>query len=326
MKLTVVCPAYNREQLLPACVGPLMELPRDEIEVVVVDDFSTDNTGEVCARLAQEYGADRVRYSRMQRNEGAAAARNRGMAEAAGDCIMFVDSDDVPEPAGIAKLLSVLEARDDLDFAYGKVVVTDDELRPKTHRHPIGSTYADVPAEIGGYHWHTMGPIYRRRLIERVGPWNTDLTGSQDWEYQARVKISGARGEFVDTVVGYWRHHSGARVGAKKFRADYLESVMLSAEAVLQHAEKAGRADAALRRRLAKRLLVHAFEWGANGRTNDKRRCCRQARETAPDDGQIRMLSFLIANAPQFVDRWWCRRLERGRRTSQATGGRGVKD
>lgn len=291
-----------------------MELPRGWCEVVVVDDASRDDTEQVCGEMIGRHGADRVRYFRLQSNAGAPTARNRGTAEARGDYIMFIDSDDVPVVAGIETLLSELERRPDLDFAYGTVVSTDENLHPLAEYRPSGLAYRDTDVEISGYHWCIHCPVYRRELIQRVGLWNTRLSGSQDWEYQARVKIARARGDFMDVLVGYWRRHGGERVGAKGFRPDYLESVMLSAEAVLQHAEKAGRADAALRRRLAKRLLVHAFEWGANGRTNDKRRCCRQARETAPDDGQIRILSFLIANAPQFVDRWWCRRLERGRR------------
>jgi hypothetical protein len=102
-------------------------------------------------------------------------------------------------------------------------------------------------------------------------------------------------------------------VGTQEFRPDYLESVMKSGESVLRHAERVGRADAALRRRLAKRLLVHAIEWGANGRAPDKRRCCRQAIATAPKDAQIAVLGALIQFAPGCLDRWWCRRLERGR-------------
>jgi glycosyltransferase involved in cell wall biosynthesis len=322
MKLSVVCPTYNRASLLRECVTPLMELPAGTVEVVVVDDCSSDNTIEVCAQLTGEYGTELVRYFRLDRNAGAPAARNRGISEARGDCIMFVDSDDVPVPAGVAKLLSVLEAKPDVDFAYGKVLYTDGSLQPLPAHGAVGEVFADTAEEIGGYHWHTMGPVYRRSLIDRVGLWNTSLTGSQDWEYQARVKISGAHGEFVDTLVGYWRQHEGARVGTRSFRPDYLESVMKSAACVLREAERAGRADPALRLRLAKRLLVHAIEWGANGRKHDKRRCCRQAVEAAPGDAKVRMLGFVIANTPQFVDQWWCRRLERGRSGGAAEGQR----
>jgi glycosyltransferase involved in cell wall biosynthesis len=313
MMLTIICPVYNRADLLPECVAALMKLPAVLAEVVVVDDCSTDGTEAVCRELSAEYGGDRLRYVRLERNAGAPAARNRGIAEARGDLLMFVDSDDVPVASGIIELVQRLEVRKDLDFLYGKVLVTDASLQPVAGRSPVGGIYADTAAEIGGYHWHTMGPVYRRRLLERVGPWNTELSGSQDWEYQARVKIARARGEFMDVLVGYWRRHGGERVGAKSFRPDYLESVMASAEAVLRHAEKAGRADAALRRRLAKRLLVHAIEWGANGRAPDKRRCCCQAIATASKDAQIAVLGSLLKFTPGCLDRWWCRRLERRR-------------
>ncbi len=311
--LSVLCPTYNRAGMLRECMAALMELPNGVAEVVVVDDCSTDGTEALCRELAEEYGEGRIRHVRMERNSGAPAARNRGIAEARGDLLMFVDSDDVPLAAGVASLVRVLASRPDLDYVHGKVVQTDSERRPLAGREAVGGSYDGSDVGVAGYHWHTMGAVYRRECIDRVGLWNLELTGSQDWEYQARVKLAGAQGEFVDELVGFWRQHEGSRVGTREFRPDYLDSVMKSGEAVLRHAERAGRADAALRRRLAKRLLVHAIEWGANGLAPDKRRCCRQAIATAPKDAQIAVLGALIQFAPGCLDRWWCRRLERGR-------------
>ena len=311
--LSVICPTYNRAAFLRECVVRLMGLPAGQVEVVVVDDASRDNTLEVCWDLVARYGPERLRCVNLATNSGAQAARNRGISEARGDCLMFVDSDDVPVAEGIVALQRKLTEDPKLDYVYGKVVQTNDQLVPLVSRESVGTAYDGSPVEVVGYHWHTMGAMYRRRCIDKVGHWNTELTGSQDWEYQARVKLLGGHGEFVDVLVGYWRQHEGSRVGARKFRPDYLESVMKGTESVLLEAEHAGRADAALRRRLAKRLLVHAFELGANARSADKRRCCRQAVQAAPCDPIVRMLGFVIANSPQCVDRWWCRRLERAR-------------
>ena len=100
-----------------------------------------------------------------------------------------------------------------------------------------------------------MGPIYRRRCIEKVGPWNLELTGSQDLEYQARVKLFGVQGEFVDALVGYWRQHTGGRVGTRSFRPDYVRSVMKACESIHTYARQARKCDSALERRLAKNSL-----------------------------------------------------------------------
>ncbi|MCP9888700.1 glycosyltransferase family 2 protein [Cyanobium sp. ATX 6A2] len=303
MRLSVICPTYNRAPFLLDCVTPLMDLPVGAVEVIVVDDCSSDNTREVCTQLERKYGTDRVRYYRLKKNEGAPVARNRGISEARGDCIMFLDSDDQPFPEGIAELLAVLQASPSLDFVYGSVIVTDDALVALPHCPPIGSPYVDTCAEIGGYHWHTMGAIYRRACIQRVGLWNSSLTGSQDWEYQARVKIAGAKGVFVDAIVGYWRQHEGARVGATAFRPDYVRSVMAACKSILTTASLARRRDSRLELRIAKRLFVHALEWGANGFDLERHACLIQAAGCFTTFSLYQLFLYIYALVPPLPDR-----------------------
>jgi hypothetical protein len=181
--------------------------------------------------------------------------------------------------------------------------MTDEALKPMAGKGPVGARFEDSPVEVAGYHWHTMGPIYRRQCIDKVGLWNLELTGSQDWEYQARVKIFGGKGEFVDTLVGYWRQHEGGRVGTRSFRPDYVRSVMKACDSVHQHAKRAGKCDDFLERRLAKKLIVHAIEWGANGFRREKRECLWQATETANKDFVLEMIAKCISVFPVFLDR-----------------------
>jgi hypothetical protein len=168
-----------------------------------------------------------------------------------------------------------------------------------------------VPVEIAGYHWHTMGPIYRRRCIEKVGQWNLELTGSQDWEYQARVKLFGGKGEFVDTLVGYWRQHEGGRVGTRSFRPDYVRSVMKACESIHTHSQQAGKCYSALERRLAKKLIVHAIEWGANGYRKEKRGCLSQAAKTAKSDALVKFTAMVFAFSPRSFDRLLLKKIYR---------------
>ena len=102
-----------------------------------------------------------------------------------------------------------------------------------SRRRSCGGYVSRYPSEIAGYHWHTMGAIYRKSYLEIVGPWNVEMTGSQDWEYQARVKLAGGKRKFVDSMVGYWRQHGGDRVGTAKFRPDYVKSVMIGCDSIL---------------------------------------------------------------------------------------------
>jgi glycosyltransferase involved in cell wall biosynthesis len=301
--LSAICPTYNRAHLLPECVIPFMEFAPGMVEIIIIDDCSVDDTEAVCLSLVRQYGMERIRYTRLDRNCGAQVARNVGISEAYGQCMMFIDSDDQPLAKGIAELLAVLGARPDLDFVYGKVLMTDELSKPLSYCFPIGSRYVDTCVEIGGYHWHTMGAIYRRACIERVGLWNPALTGSQDWEFQARVKISRSKGLFVDVIVGYWRQHEGFRVGARDFRPDYVQSVMAACNSILSNALLSGRCDSSLELRIAKKLFVHALEWGINGYVHERHRCLKQAAGCFNKHSFYRVLLFLYVFFPSSFDR-----------------------
>ena len=310
IKLSIICPTHNRCNLLGDCVRSAIPLMQEGAEFLLIDDASTDGTDSLVREFHREFGSS-FRYERFGKNSGAQVARNRGIAEARGNFFMFVDSDDVMVPGGLLEVFGHLQAKPELDYAYGKVQMTDEALQPLPGKAPVGAAFKNVPVEAAGYHWHTMGPIYRRRCIEKVGPWNLELTGSQDWEYQARVKLLGGRGEFVDALVGYWRQHTGGRVGTRSFRPDYVRSVMKACESIHSHARQARKCDSALERRLAKKLIVHAIEWGANGYRKEKTRCLRQATATASDDFSLRMASMVFWVCPKFVDRMLLKKIYR---------------
>lgn len=276
------------------------------MEVIIADDGSSDDTHSICQALQKLHGTGHIVISRSEENLGAQAARNRGLRLASGELIMFVDSDDIVVPAGIEKLVKNFETDAKLDYAYGRVIQTDGQLKPLPGSLPVGESFTEVPVDVAGYHWHTMGALYRKSYLAKVGPWNEALTGSQDWEYQARVKLAGGRGQFVDAVVGYWRHHGGSRVGTKAFRPDYVRSVMLACDSILQHARRAGRCDRALERRLAKKLMVHALEWGANGHADERRRCLLQAAKILPGDLFYQIVIKCFQMSPACLDsRLW---------------------
>jgi glycosyltransferase involved in cell wall biosynthesis len=253
-------------------------------EFILVDDGSTDGTLELASALQERYGRDRIVVISLRGNQGAQVARNRGMEAARGETILFCDSDDVLVSSGVKELADTLTLNPDLDYAYGRVAMTDASLKPLLGVELIGSAFEDSPVELAGYHWHTMGALYRRSYLQKVGPWNPALTGSQDWEYQARVKLAGGRGVFIDTLVGYWRQHEGGRVGARKFRPDYVRSVVTACAAILSDARARGKCDSLLQRRLAKKIIIHALESGAHRAPAVREVCLSIAAHALQDD------------------------------------------
>jgi glycosyltransferase involved in cell wall biosynthesis len=273
----------------------------DDAEFILVDDGSTDGTLELALTLQERYGKDRIVVVPLGGNQGAQVARNRGMEQARGEMILFCDSDDVLVASGVKQLAQTLNQNPDLDYVYGKVVMTDANQKPLQGVDPIGSCFEDSPYEMAGYHWHTMGALYRKSYLEKVGPWNPALTGSQDWEYQARVKLAGGRGLYVDTLVGYWRQHEGGRVGARRFRPDYVRSVVTACDVILSGARAKGKCDRSLQRRLAKKLIIHALESGAHGDQSLRRDCLSHAATAVSSD-----LSFsIVIEGMQLTPSWF---------------------
>lgn len=101
-KISIIVPVYNTEKYLPRCIDSILAQTFTDFELILVDDGSTDSSGRICDEYAAKDNRVRVIY---QPNAGASAARNRGLEEAAGEYIMFCDSDDAVSPEWIARLM-----------------------------------------------------------------------------------------------------------------------------------------------------------------------------------------------------------------------------
>lgn len=302
MKLSIIIPAHNRIGLLYEAIDSVAKLNLDSSELIVCDDGSTEDVGGVC-RTFHGRGIEII-HSRTEENLGAQVARNRGMELARGEFLLFLDSDDALTSEGLPDLLEAFDHDPSLDYVYGKVIRANERLEARRRSLLVGEAFSDSPYDIGGYHWHTIGALYRKEYLEQVGPWNVEMTGSQDWEYQARVKLAGGKRKFVNTVVGLWRQqHTAERVGAIEFRPDYVKSVMIACEVVLKIAREKGRCDTALEKRLAKRLIVHAIEWGANGHWQERKKCLLQAKGSLSSSPVFKFSLVLMAYTPAILDK-----------------------
>ncbi|MBR5246885.1 MAG: glycosyltransferase [Clostridia bacterium] len=108
--ISVVVPVYNTGEYLRDCVNSILEQDYQNIEILLVDDGSTDNlSSALCDEISKEYNNIRVIH---QQNCGSAGARNRGVQEAKGKYISFVDSDDVIESNMLSTLYSMVEEKE----------------------------------------------------------------------------------------------------------------------------------------------------------------------------------------------------------------------
>lgn len=197
MRLSVVIPAWNRAHLVCDAINSALDQRPGEVEVVVVDDASTDGTAELVTRI---YG-ERVRLLRLTNRAGAGAARNAGVALASGEFVAFLDSDDVWLPGKFDAELRVF------DRLPGAEAVLSDSQNFFEHQPDGPSRFAQnglLSATGGAVCWasqcdwlwtnstntvHTCSVTVRREALERIGPklFAEDLDCCEDWEFQMKV-------------------------------------------------------------------------------------------------------------------------------------------
>lgn len=112
--ISIIIPVYNAERFLKECLDSVSNQTCSDLEILIVNDGSTDGSPEICDSFAQKDSRVRVFHNK---NAGASEARNFGIKKASGDYIVFFDSDDYAEPDLCEKLLSAIE-NDSTDFAF----------------------------------------------------------------------------------------------------------------------------------------------------------------------------------------------------------------
>jgi glycosyltransferase involved in cell wall biosynthesis len=201
--ISVVIPCYNQGQFLGQAIASVADSSYAPVEIVVVDDGSTDGTA-VLARAFPE-----VRYH-FQPNGGLAAARNRGFRESRGELIVFLDADDRLAPGALDIGAAALLARTECEFASGRCLMMsiDGRLLPTPPQRPIAHDhYRELLRH--NYIWMPAMAMFRRRAIERAGGFNQHINAAADYELYLKI----ARAYPVHDhgqVVAYYRRHDGS--------------------------------------------------------------------------------------------------------------------
>ena len=190
--VSTIIPVFNREAMLRRAVASVLAQTHRPIEIIVVDDGSTDETGTVAEALAREH-AGVLRAVHIP-NGGPGRAREAGRALARGELIQYLDSDDVLLPGKFAVQLAALGAHPEAGAAYGWTRERDaDGTAHSLPRKRTGERIETMfPSMLTSRWWDTATPLYRASVIDRAGAW-TALRAEEDWEYDCRIASFGTR-------------------------------------------------------------------------------------------------------------------------------------
>jgi hypothetical protein len=204
-RVSVIIPCYNRSRYVPEAVRSVPAADAG-VEIIVVDDGSTDDTARVLARCPM------VRYL-WQENRGPGAARNSGLAAATGVYIVFLDSDDRLLPGAIAAGIASLDAEPECAFTFGRyrTIAADGSVLSATSQHTRFETAQPFRSLLEGNHVGIMSnAMFRRSALLAVGGFDPARVFCADYDLYLRLSRRFPVARHAAVVADY-RLHGGNR-------------------------------------------------------------------------------------------------------------------
>ncbi len=228
-KVSILIPLYNSEEYISETIDSCLNQTYENIEIIIVDDGSTDSGLEIAKQYEKEHKHIQVE---SQNNSGAPVARNRAFELSCGDFIQYLDADDILHPNKIRIQMEVLLEEDDHTIVYGKLGVFRKEIK--------NTIWYDLPVKNKNYDdskqflldlWESGGGVFTflwltpRKLIVGSGGWDESLVKNQDGEFFARVAFKAGKVLFLKNSISYYRTDNqnsiSRRVSKKSLQANF---------------------------------------------------------------------------------------------------------
>ncbi len=193
--VSIILCTYNRARLIPAAIRSVVKQSYPDWELIIIDDGSSDGTHAVVKDFLRE--DKRIRYY-FQKNKGLAAARNRGLANARGEFICFVDSDDALAPMHLKKRVDYFQRYPSVDFLHGGMTL----IGPKKKRYVVDLTNKKKKIHLS--RCHVGGTFFfRKTILKRIKGFRSIPFG-EDFDLYKRVEKY-----FIIRKVGFptYRYH-----------------------------------------------------------------------------------------------------------------------
>jgi glycosyltransferase involved in cell wall biosynthesis len=217
--VSAVIPTYNRSHVIERAITSILNQTYRPIEIIIVDDGSTDNT----AALIEQLAVPELRYYRTHSNAGASAARNLGISQARGDLVAFLDVDDEWLPEKTERQVAKFAAAPEVGVVYCGIREVSPQWPAQDkipgHRGQLFETLRIVNV------LRTSGVVVRRRVFEDVGGFDCELTARHDWDIWLRIARKYLIDYIPDVAVRY--HYGTADQLSYRSRAVFLANATI---------------------------------------------------------------------------------------------------
>lgn len=212
-KVSVIVPVYNSEKYLKKCLNSLVKQTLDEIEIIVINDGSTDKSQKIINEFSNRY-PNKIK-SCIQSNSGQAAARNYGLKKAVGEYVLFIDSDDYIELNTCEKTYEIAKSRN-LDILCYKI---REEFENNIKKHSNYYCFNDYPKDIKYVLNETSVTnklIHRKMLVDNKLFFMENYI-YEDLELIPRLALYTDKIDFIDDKLYHYVIHSGSTMRQKEY-------------------------------------------------------------------------------------------------------------
>ena len=219
--VSILIPLYNAEKYFSETMESLLEQTYKNIEVIIVDDGSTDGSLALAKKYEDLYDQVKV-YT--QKNSGASVARNKALAQSKGTYIQYFDADDIMHPEKISSQINALRGygfQEEI-VATGKWVKFFNTIESiSSKKQIINRSYNDMllflkeswenEEYIIGQSW-----LIHKKINEKIGGWNTRISVNDDGEFFAKVAYNATKIIYVENSLVFWRQDNSASLSKTK--------------------------------------------------------------------------------------------------------------
>ncbi len=215
--ISIVIPCYNQAQYLQETVESVIAQTYTNIEIIIVNDGSTDSTSETALGLSHQYADKNIRIV-SQENKGLSEARNSGVSAALGDFIFILDSDDKLHKTMLSKCMRAIEEHD-VDIVYGDYQRFGEENTVQRTGDKV-ELYFLQHANVTG-----ATALYKRSVWEKTGGYKQSMAGGyEDWEFWVNATKNGFKFYHIPEVLFYYRVKKESMYIAAAQKHTYLHS------------------------------------------------------------------------------------------------------
>jgi len=192
--ISVIIPVFNGEQFIAEAIDSVLQQGYDPLEIIVIDDGSTDNTAEVVKGFSGNI------FYHYQINAGIATARNKGLELAGGEWIGFIDADDVWLDNKLNLQAGILSQNPDIEMVIGFLLPLPFENRNDVTEKQIKTGKIALALQLGS-------TLIRKSVFDQIGGFDTELKLAEDSDWFFRVMEAGIKVYVMNETVQLYRQH-----------------------------------------------------------------------------------------------------------------------